>query len=232
MKYKIFFFIILAAFLLWLACEPPVVFKEAQPKGIKTQNTFNEKYQGTYFCDSDSSWVKVEPTLIYKEKTFLYVSTRSEIELNEYIDLNGNTAYIEHFDAYVNLTEMGDDLLGAEVILRDTFFQIGKKGLLKGVLKSYKGNEIMNTQFDNGHWQVEILTLDKNRNLSYARTKVPEDLKALEDITDVNTLILPEGENQYELAPTRAEFKKILKTNLVFEECDYFVRVRQPAIAI
>lgn len=223
MKYNLLITSILVSFFLWVACEPPVVFIEAQPQGVKTQSAFSEKYQGTYFCDSDSSWVKVEPTTVYKEKTFIFVSTRSEIESNEFIELEGNVAYIEYFDKYVPLEDLGDDLLSGKVTLRDTFFEIGEKG----ILKSYKGNEIMNTQFEDGHWQVEILTVDKDGNLSYARSKEPEDLKALEEITAINTLAGPEGDTQYEMTPTKAEFKQILKTKLVFEECDYFVKVRR-----
>ena len=75
--------------------------------------------------------------------------------------------------------------------------------------------------------KVEILTVDKDGNLSYARSKEPEDLKALEEITAINTLAGPEGDTQYEMTPTKAEFKQILKTKLVFEECDYFVKVRR-----
>ena len=215
--------LVITGLFLWTACEPPVVFTEAQPKGVKTQTAFSKKYQGTYFCDSDSSWVQVESTVIYKEKTFIFVTTRPEIENNEFLELEGNTAYIEYFDKYVELEEIGDELLSGKVTLRDTFFEIGEKG----ILKSFKGNEIMNTQFDDGHWQVEILTLDKDGNLSYARTKEPEDLNALEKITTVNILISPEGDTQYEIAPTKAAFKEIMKTKLVFEECDYFMRVRK-----
>ena len=107
-------------------------------------------------------------------------------------------------------------MLSGNVTLRDTFFEIGATG----ILKSYKGNEIMNTQLEDRHWQVEILTVDKDGNLSYARSKEPEDLKALEEITPINTLVSPEGDAQYEMAPTKAEFRQILKTKLVFEECD------------
>jgi len=47
---------------------------------------------------------------------------------------------------------------------------------------------------------------------------------ALEAVTDVQ-LIGNEGLTQYQLSPTRKEFKELLKTELVFEECDYFYRV-------
>ena len=222
MKFKILISITLASFFLWNSCEPPVVFKEAQPQGVKSQSSFDEQYQGTYFCESDSSWVKVEPTTIYKEKTFFFVSSRSEMEENEYIELNGNVAYIEYFDKYVTLEKFDGDLMSGKVTLRDTFFEIGEKG----ILKNYKGNEIMNTQFEDGHWQVEILKLDRYGNLSFLRSKEPEDIEALEEITPINTLVHPDGGTQYEITPSKAEFKQILKNELVFEECDYFIRVR------
>ena len=132
-------FLLITALFLWTACEPPVVFTEAQPKGVKTQSTFSKKYQGTYFCDSDSSWVKVSPKMIYKEKTFFFITTRSEVEQNEFIELEGNIAYIDYFETFVQLEEIDDNLLAGNVTLRDTFFEIGEKG----ILKSYKGNEII-----------------------------------------------------------------------------------------
>lgn len=222
MKNISFFILVFATFLFCFACEPPVVFMDAQPEGITAKTTFDIDYQGTYFCDSDSAWVQVKPTVVYKEKTFAFVTTRPEIEANEYIELDGNRAFINYFNTYVTVEDIGDGLLAGNVTLRDTLFEIGEKG----ILKSYKGHEIMNSQFDDGHWQVEILTLDKSGNLSYAKSKEPKDLKALEAITSVNTLVGPEGDTQYEIAPTKTEFKKILKTELVFEECDYFMRVR------
>jgi len=211
---------ITAAFFLLLACEPAVIFSDAQPKGVRAKATFDKKYQGTYFCESDSAWVKVEPRLIYKEKTFFLVATEEELKDDQHFYIDGDRAYVTYLDAYIELQDLGDDLVGSEVTLRDTFFNLNKLG----TLKSFKGHQIMNTEFPTGHWQVEILTLDKEGNISYKRTKEPEDLKALEAVTDVQ-LIGNEGLTQYQLSPTRKEFKELLKTELVFEECDYFYRV-------
>lgn len=218
---KSFPFLIIVTFFLCLACQPAVIFTDAQPKGVKTKNTFDKKYQGTYFCESDSTWVKVEPRLIYKEKTFLLVTTRAELEEDVHFYVNGDSAYIEYLDIYIELQDLEqDDIVQSKATLRDTFFNLNKQG----VLKSFKGHQVMSTEHANGHWQVEILTLDKQGNLSYKRTKEPEDLKALEAITDVEVLD-NEGRTQYQLSPTRKEFKALLKTELVFEECDYFYRV-------
>ena len=107
------------------------------------------------------------------------------------------------------------------------FFQMKRDK--NGILKSFKGHQIMSTEFPSGHWQVEILTLDKQGNLSYKRSKEPEDLKALEAVTNI-TLIGNEGMTQYQLSPTRKEFKELLKTELVFEECDYFYRILDKSV--
>lgn len=207
------------AFCCCIACEPAVIFKEAQPKGVKISQQFDKKYQGTYFCESDSAWVKVEPRLIYKEKTFTLITTREELVDDRHFHVEDDRAYIIPLDTYIELQDLAGDSVESIVTLRDTFFNLDQHG----ILKSYKGHQIMSSKFPSGHWQVEILTLDKEGNLSYKRTKEPEDLKALEAITDV-TVIGNEGLTQYQLAPSRKEFKELLKIDLVFEECDYFYR--------
>lgn len=223
---RLFLLSTIVAFVLLSACEPTVIFSDAQPKGIKTSVTFDEQYQGTYFCESDSSWVKIEPRLIYKEKNFLLVTTREEMEHDLHFHIDGDNAYIEVLDTSIELkdTEQKDQVT-SEVTLRDTFFDLNKNG----VLKSFKGHQIINTKFPSGHWQVEILTLDKQGNISYKRTKDPIDLKALEAVTDVE-LLGKESLPQYQLSPTRTEFKELLKTELVFEECDFFYRILDKGI--
>lgn len=206
--------------LIFLRCEAPIVFTEAQPRDVKESIQFENPYQGTFMCTEDSALVRVEPQVIYKEKPFQFGVSPAELDTLEDVKWLGDKIYIIPLDEYVDVENLGDTLIVGELWLRDTLFAVGQEQ----VLKYYRGHQILNKKLSGNRWEVTILSLDEEGNLTLSKTVIPEDLGKLEAITPVKN-ISREDHTQYLLSPTRAEFRKLLEAKLIFEACDTYERI-------
>ena len=213
--------VVAAIALLSARCDPPVVFTEAQPVGEEARPSFEDSYQGTWFCEEDSAWVKVSPTLMYKKKTWSLLFTRAELDSMEEVKLEGNRLYIEPLDQYVDLKYQNDSLLYGDFIIRDTMFNLELEGQ---VIKYYRGHEILNFKKSDDNWEIWILSLDAVKNLSVARAEIPGDLEKLEAMTRV-TQIGPTDNPRYQLSPSKTEFRKLIHSDVLFKECEFYIRV-------
>lgn len=209
--------------LIYPYCTPPLVFTEPQPEGVAALDRFENHYQGTYFCTGDSSLVKVEANCLYKEKSFTFVTSLAALDSME-------DTYFEEGKIFMNgeampfeILYLDDETLAGNYIHRDTLFQIGPKQ----VLKFYRGHHILNVKIDAQHWNVWLLSKDQFGNMALSKTILPEnlsDLAAITPVTDISEQDLP----QYKISPTKAEFRKLLQTRLIFEECDYYEWISPP----
>ena len=203
-----------------ICCESPVIFTDSQPEGVKSRSAFEPEYEGLYFCESDSSQVRVEAGFLLKEKTFSDLLTLDEIDSMPDLIWEGDLLYAPVFDQYLEILYRGEEEVFVNLTLRDTFFSVGPTQ----VLKYYKGYQILSRQLPNKNWDVSVLGQDFEGNITFFTTKIPEDLEALETITPVKD-ISTEDQKQLLLSPTKMEFKKLLKSKLIFEECDHFRRI-------
>ena len=220
MKARHFFIGILSTFLLYLSCTPPVVFSEPQPQGYEAQPGFPFVYRGTFFCTSDSAFVHVDKTIIYKEKDFPVAMTLEEIDTLEEVRLVDDQLYIDFLEEPIPATIEGDSVFSG-ITLRDTLFDLRKSA----ILKQYKGHQIMNKPLPSGDWEVIILSMDDRFNLVLSKAIVPSDLERLAEITPVENL--SRGDTiQYRINPSPYAFDQILREQLVFEACDYYERIR------
>ena len=219
MRYLFGYIAILA---LAFSCTPPLVFTSAQPRGVKTQDAFQLHYQGTYFCTGDSSIVRVEENTIYKEKTFAFVTSLAELDAMENVYFEEGKIYQDDREMPFEVLYLDEQTLAGTYTHRDTLFRIGPKQ----VLKFYKGHHLLNTQISPEHWQLWLLSKDQLGNLTLSKTKLPDDMSQLEAITPVKDLAKDGDRPQFEISPTKAAFKRLLHTRLIFEECDYYEWIR------
>ena len=223
MNLKKYLFAGILFFLNIQSCESPIIFTEPQPLDLRSRDQFQARYQGKYFCDADSAWVHITSTTFYKEKPYDFEIERSELDTMSGVRIEPNRIYIEAYDQYAQISIFNDSIVKGVFNLRDTIFEINDYQ----VLKYYKGRQILNTKLPDGHWEVDILSMDDAGNLSFLWTVLPDDIKKLEAITPVKRI--PNEEERYIISPTRMEFKEILKSKLIFEECGFYrsVRVRE-----
>lgn len=220
--------LILFVFLLkGMSCqESPVVFGEPQPKDLPSKAYFEPIYRGVFFCDSDSSMVHVHATTVFKEKAYSAKILLDEIQEDStlFFDLKNGFLTIKNHNEPFHSDLIGDTV-HAEIVLRDTLFEIGRRQ----VLKHFRGHHILNRKVENNRWEVEVLSLVGDLDLRYAKAQMPEDLEQLEKITPVKKKDLDTRNEQIIIAPTVLEFNEILTRELIFNECDYFTRQQLPA---
>lgn len=221
MRTSIYFLAVLFA-MLFSSCEPAVVFTEPQPQDFNRLSSFDMMYRGAFQCESDSSIVHVTSKSIYKERTYPFVLTEEMIKTMKGVKVLRKHLYIDSLNLKLPVEMIGDSIY-AEMIKRDTLFTITKEQ----VLKSFRGHQILNKKLDDGKWEVIILSMDYDMNLVLSIATYPEDLNRLEEITPVKDL--SRGDTvQYQISPTVFEFDQILEEQLIFEACDYYIRIALP----
>ncbi|MEM7575320.1 MAG: hypothetical protein AAF433_20600 [Bacteroidota bacterium] len=208
------------------ACDSPVVFEEPQPQGAASEDSFRPAYQGTYLCTGDSSILVVTEQHIYQESAHFIVDERdghgpdSLLYQRELMGEHGlETRYfLQGHSLPLENTFVSEEMLVGTLLVRDTLFTIGPRQQVR----YFRGHQLLNYQSDDGNWEVLALAQENNRDLRLFRTKLPEDIDALEAITPVQQRLTEEGEEQYLLRPSKQAFRKLLKSDLIFQECGYY----------
>jgi len=173
-----------------------------------------------FLCDSDSSIVHIKKRTIFKEKEYEATLAIQDIPSIEELSYENGELRISPLDQVAEVVENGDSLT-AKITLRDTLFSIGPKS----VLRNYNGHAILNKQLDKEKWEVEILSLDEDYNLRYSVSILPENINDLLKVTATKDISNKE-QTQYIIKPSKIEFRELLNTKLIFEECDRFVRIK------
>lgn len=219
---KIFTGLVFSILMVITSCEPVVVFKTPQPKGIKEISSFSPEFRGTFFCESDSSLVVVDKNIIYKTHWFDFSIPENRIELDPRLKKSGESLLVKDLGNCM-IYKIQNDTVYASVRLTDTLFILSEVN----ILKSYKGHQVMNLKLKDGDYEVIILSLDEATNLELKMATLPGEIEELEKITPVKDVSYDDVE-QYQVNPTQLEFDEILKQEIVFETCEYFKRVKIP----
>ena len=217
---KIFTGLVFSILMVITSCEPVVVFKTPQPKGIKEISSFSPEFRGTFFCESDSSLVVVDKNIIYKTHWFDFSIPENRIELDPRLKKSGESLLVKDLGNCM-IYKIQNDTVYASVRLTDTLFILSEVN----ILKSYKGHQVMNLKLKDGDYEVIILSLDEATNLELKMATLPGEIEELEKITPVKDVSYDDVE-QYQVNPTQLEFDEILKQEIVFETCEYFKRVK------
>ena len=221
---KILYYICFGLLISFWSCEqPPVVFTEPQPKGVHADPYVQPIYRGRFLCESDTAVLVVKGNIIYKAKPFQFRVTESEIEKSELIELQEGKLYVPEWGRQLPTRVVDDTVYFSEFVYRDTLVYLGKDH----VVKSFRGHLVINRKVEDEKWDVLLLSLDEYMNLKLAIPALPEDLAKLQQVTEVEDLST-DDQVQFRLSPTLVEFDELLRTQLLFLDCDYFYRIRQP----
>lgn len=203
--------------------QAPVVFDQPQPNNLPAKPYFEPIYRGTFLCESDSAMVHVHAKTVFKEKAFAFKLSLEEIAEDSSILYSNGELFINSRNEPVS-AKLDGDTVRAEIILRDTLFEIGAHQ----ILKHFRGHHILNKKVENNRWEVEVLSLVGDLDLRYAKAEMPEDLEQLEKITPVKRKNTDTRKEQLIISPTVIEFNEIMQQELIFRECDYFSRQQLP----
>lgn len=208
------------------ACNSPVVFEEPQPQGVASEDSFRQAYQGSYLCSEDSSLLVIREQDIYQEWAHFIVDERdgqgpdSLLYQRELMGEDGlETSYfLQGHPLPLEKAFVSEEMLVGTLLIRDTLFTIGPRQQVR----YFRGHQLLNYQNEDGNWEVMVLAQENNRDLRLFQTKLPEELEALEAITPVQQRLTEEGDEQYLLRPSKRAFRKLLKSDLIFQECGYY----------
>lgn len=211
---------IVSLFFLFSCEEPPVVFTGPQPVDLQAAPYISPIYRGTFFCESDSSTVYVKARTIHKERLYAFSITKEEIDTIKEVRLEGDLLMLKGFETPIPV-EHRNDTLFAEVMLQDTLFEMGPGQ----VLKTFQGHQILNKELADKKWEVLILSLENDFNLTLSAAVFPDDIQVLQAITPVED-ISTEEQVQLRLSPSQIEFSEIFRRRLIFQACDQFTRIK------
>lgn len=210
MRKKFSFLLALAAIAVF-ACEPPVTFKEPQPKDVASLGKFPEKIQGKYLSSQDSTFLWITPTSLIRIYDFNQKLHISQLDSN--LQIIGDTL----FDQNTNegqLIEIEGDSIVMHVNEPDTLFTIDDLN----ILKKYKGYYFMNIQTPEDTWQVMKLEFSRGK-LTMSGINPKDDLAQLKSLTESTQDTTP-----YVFSMTRRQFKKFVR-NEGFRDREEFWRI-------
>lgn len=210
MQKKLSFLLALAAIMLF-ACEPPVTFKEPQPKDVAALGMFPEKIQGKYLSSEDSTFLLITPTSLIRLYDFNQKVHVSQLDSN--LQIIGDTL----FDQNTNegqLIEFEGDSIVMHVNEPDTLFTIDDLN----ILKKYKGYYFVNIQTPEDTWQVMKLELSRSK-LTMSGINPKDDLVQLKSLTESTQDTTP-----YVFSMTRRQFKKFVR-NEGFRDREAFWKI-------
>jgi hypothetical protein len=203
------------------SCEPPVVFSEAQPKGVDALKAIPEHFQGSYWCGIDSVSLFVNKNTMYKSKVFDVALTLLEINNSEDVKFENGQLFFKDSNESFPATEK-NGIVFSTLNLKDTIFSNQKP---KHILKSFKGHLILNNEISSNHWEVKIMSLKPTGAIAISKVDYPENLTDLQAITTVK-IIESKDREQILISPTKAEFDQIMDKNLIFTgSCQEFMPI-------
>ncbi|MCR9286950.1 hypothetical protein OAF63_00500 [Saprospiraceae bacterium] len=203
-----------------IACEQPIVFSEPQPERIPPSLSFHLPFRGTFFCEEDTSVVHVHNNCIFKEKVWQFDLLQENLDSLQDLQLINGQLFSDFYDSFLDTKILPNGSYRGTLVVRDTFFQIGKKE----VLKYFRGYQVLNKYNRSGDWEIWLLGLDEYLNLTLHKTVLPEDLNKIKEITPLEDISTSE-KKQYRMKPTIIEFSDLLNSRLIFEACGYYERI-------
>ncbi|HRH34518.1 MAG TPA: hypothetical protein PKY12_05640 [Catalimonadaceae bacterium] len=210
----------------FFSCEEENVhFLEPQPVGIDADTEIRKRFTGTYFNDSDSSYLIVSSDrIVFKPFSINVVIDSGAVSSKDgKVDLSLSSGDSKS-RLNMELTKNGEEdslLLNAEA--EDEIFNL-KKG---GIAKLHRGYYFLNSPFEEGAgYRVRIMKLTKE---GIILSKIASDsvLHLIENEEFVKKE--PRGEDEEEnwkLNPSRKQLKKLIKMGL-FSEIIEFRRVNK-----
>ena len=215
----------LITFLITLAgCVPPVVFNQPYPPNEEDLLAIPEKYHGIYMCESDSTLVIINETVIYAREPYYFEEKISYLEEFEDCQMIDGKLVMNATGEVIPVEFVSEDRVKGHFIEQDTIFELGTNG----IARPYDSHLLLSVAFKNNEWSINGLTREPNGNVVYRAINEATDLELVDNITP---LIEVEKEDmddppRYIARPTLVEFGRMFRNERIFIECETLIRVR------
>ena len=211
MQKQVYFSLTLVAILLF-ACQPPVTFREPQPKDVAALNSFPKRIQGKYLNSEDSSFLQITENSIIRMYDFDQKIHLSQLDSNQQII--GDTLFDQNMNTGQLIQIEGDSIV-MRVKEVDTLFNIDAQN----VLKKFKGYYFVNILTPPDSWQVKKLEYSHGK-LTLSSISSKDDLAQLKELTE-NT----QDTGAYVFSLSRKQFKKFVREE-GFRDSEEFWKIR------
>ena len=210
--------------LLLNACVPPVVFNQPFPPNEDDLQAIPAKYHGIYMCESDSTLVIINETVIYAREPYYFEEKISYLEEFEDCQMIDGKLVMNATGEIVPVEFVGEDRVKGHFIEQDTIFNLGKDG----IARPYDGNLLLSVAFKDNEWSVNGLTREANGNIIYRAINEATDLELVDKITPLTEIERADVDDQprYIARPTLVEFDRMFRNERIYIECETLIRVR------
>ncbi len=224
MKYLIIYtaFIVLA-----ISCSPPVVFNDPYPIDEDNLLTIPDEYQGLYMCESDSTLIHVGSTYIVSIESVKFTSHINDINQKENCAIVNDEIYLTERTECIPIKYINDTIVEGITNDIDTLWALSPQS----VARNYQGNIILSTQMKNNEWSIDILSIDKYKNVMYRAINEASEIDEIEKVTPLKNITkLTDETPRYKVTPTQKEFDVLFQNNKVFPVCEYLIRVNSESL--
>lgn len=206
------------------ACVPPVVFDRPFPPNEDDLKEIPEKYHGVYMCESDSTLVFINESVIYAREPYYFEEKISDLEEFEDCTMVDGKLIMNATGEVVPVEFVGEDRVKGHFIEQDTLFHLGKEG----IARPYDGNLLLSVSFKENEWSIYGLTRDAMGNVIYRAINESTDLELVDYITPLTEVEKEDVDDppRYIARPTLVEFGRMFRNERIYIECEKLIRVK------
>ena len=210
--------------LLLCACVPPVVFNQPFPPDEDDLKTIPEKYHGIFMCESDSTLVIINETVIYAREPYYFEEKISYLEEFEDCQMIDGKLVMNATGEIVPVEFVGEDKVKGHFIEQDTIFELGEEG----IVRPYEGSLLLSVSFKDNEWSINGLTREANGNIVYRAINEATDLELVDKITPLTEIERADVDDppRYIARPTLVEFGRMFRNERIYIECETLIRVK------
>ena len=203
-------FVLLFAVVLLSSCEEErVTFNQAQPEGVDPDAVLKESFQGTFFCETDSSWLH-----IHEKKVWISEGSTEGMNGDETVRA---TIHAEDSAVKVNVkvsTDSDSESVHIEANVDQTLLEMEKGD----EARYFKGYYFLNQKKEEGEgYKVRILRKTRE-GILLCRIQSDSVLHLLENEEFVAKVKKGGDDNsdeeKWNLSPSRKELKKLINMGL------------------
>lgn len=205
--------ILLIGILTLNACQE-VTFTEPQPVDSEKLDAFPTQIQGKYRSKSDDAILVIDSKKMVRK----YASDEKMLksDLDSTWQIKGNEIYDAEDNKIGTVEFINNDSIWAHFRSEEIIFNKGEEQQLR----KFKGYIFLNTKTDNGGWHVQQLS-SRMRKISLRVITSSEMLDELQ----VEKVYSDENDEEGQYAPSKKEFKKIVRKRGFFWE-EEFVKMK------
>lgn len=195
--------------LIFSGCQPTILFQEPQPANKSEANHFKKRFRGKYINPEDSVVLVISKKII--SATWIGALPVSIEDLKDNPDYQVENQRLfgpELPKKGTKIIKINNDSFTIHFNTVDTLFHISKNQKLK----YFKGYYFLNYKKMENNWTVRSLGFNEKGHLVLHNMKLPEDLEALREVTQVEKIKNKEGKVvDYLAKPSRRAFQRFIK---------------------